>query len=190
MWWCLNGISRLKSLPATTSEVPMKLSTIVEYLGLFSLNVFEANRQRSVAKPSITAPAHGDTCEWKGNKSGNDSKMFELNCKKVICASSNVLASPLNSPRKPCPGESEPTPTTRRIARIATRNNRPSTAPTSSVRHRAVSFGPRPCLPCDCMDMRWSRPILVTTKRSTRTRRLHKSRYQSYQQLLMNFRII
>lgn len=189
MWWCLNGISRLKSLPATTSEVPMKLSTIVEYLGPFSLNVFEANLQRSVAKPSITAPANGDTCEWHENRNGRDSEKTELNCNRVSRASSKVLASPLNSLRKPCPGESEPAPATRRTARIATHNNRPSAAPTSSERRRAASFGPRPCLPCGCMDTRWSRPILVTTTRSTETGRLHKSRHQSYQQLLVHRRI-
>ena len=77
MWWCLSSIRRLNSLPATTSDVPMKLSRIDVYLGFFSLSVFEANRQRSVAKPSITAPARGDT--WNRNTKQKPFAIVEWN---------------------------------------------------------------------------------------------------------------
>lgn len=176
-WWCLSGIRRLISLPATTSEVPMKLSRIVVNFGFFSLKVFDANRQRSVAKPSITAPANGDTCKNKREPSGmiklsHDSPMIQF-----------VLASQLNSPRKPCPCVFVPVPATRRTERTSTRNSRPSAAPRSSVQHlEASSFLPS-CLPCGCTDRPWSRPTLATTKRWEGTRRRHKWQHQSCQRL-------
>lgn len=68
-WWSLNHIKLEISLPATTSDVPMKLSSSVVNFGFFSLNVFEANRHKSVAMPSTTAPANGET--YKRKKEGD-----------------------------------------------------------------------------------------------------------------------
>lgn len=176
MWWCLSFIRREHSLPATTSEVPMKLSRIVVYFGDFSLRVFDAKRQRSVAMHSIAAPANGETWkkfEWKLRE--NQKKTWDL------------LASQPNSLQKLCPCVFALVLTTRRTAQTATRSNRPSIAPTFSMQHHAVSCGLQPCLPCACRDMQLRHPTLVTTKLLAGTGKLHKLRLQSCQRLEKTF---
>lgn len=49
-------------VPATTSDVPMKESMAVAYLGLRSLSDLDANLQRQVATPSTMAPYRTGTC--------------------------------------------------------------------------------------------------------------------------------
>lgn len=48
-------------LPATTSDVPTKLSKIFEYFGDDSASAFDTNLHIKVAKPSMIAPANGET---------------------------------------------------------------------------------------------------------------------------------
>ena len=177
MWWCLNAIRRLNSLPATTSDVPMKLSRTVVNFGFFSLRVFEANRQRSVATPSTTAPVSGDTYKdeevWSRWRCVNW-KWFKIDYE---------LAGQLNSQRMLCLHVFPPVQATKRIERIARHNNRPWAVPMSLKPHLSVSLDLRPCLPCACTDMQMNHPILVTTRWSEGTGKWHKWRHQSYQQL-------
>lgn len=154
MWWCLSTFRRLKSLPATTSDVPMKLSRTVEYFGFVSLKVFEANRHRSVAMPSTIAPANGDTYNEMSERVTLISTIKEK----------RLLAGLLNSLQMLCLCEFVPFPATRRIGRFARHNIHPWVVPTFSKQRLLVLFDPRPCLPCDCTDMPLHRPTLETTK--------------------------
>lgn len=193
--WCLNILRLVTfkfifkfSLPATTRLVPTKLSKIVAYFGPFSLNVFDAKRHKSVAMPSINAPANGDT--WN-EITARKKKLWKQKKVRKIYESRmgywtvlrDILASQQNSPQMHDHGVFVPIQATRKIVQISIHSSRPLIVPMFWERHHVVSHFLQSSPPCECMGMLRHCPILATTKRWEGRGQWHKLRCQSCQRL-------